>query len=402
MGPVDAPVPARAGRDYSYEEIVELCRRSEYPHSVIRSASGRLNRLLGVEPALLRRLEAAARDAGVGLALVGSRVSGPRSRQRGLHPALARLALSTRYRHASALLPSVQGVEIAKTSIKEYGPDDPRTSDLSVLVLDPRRSPEGAEALAADLEREFGAAAGRFRIRFFGALYGTLHRGEADWLATGERYLRTTLPEGVSMSPEELREGFRELYATLNVPRPSLGPADVRNGLVGAVLFSASVSPALGFHAVLPAVGFGFGLLGRHLARLKAWVAFSLGDGVAANAAAVLADAGIGAAVMACVINPLAGLGLSLERVLLGSVLHSQAKGPLRVFVDKTFSALPGRRQGTGVLVGMALNSVQVAVTGFVYAGRPWAVAVQGAFCAAGLWLLFGPPLRRWATRRTA
>lgn len=384
------------GASYSYEEMRRACKEGRYPCVRIRTACGRANDLLGVSPQRLALLRRKAREAQVGFVVVGSRVSGPRLRQRTLHPALAAcLPLKCDKRAASALFPGAEGVEIDKTVIKDFGPDDARTSDLSILLVDARRGPAELRVLAAELEGFFAAQGWGFPVRFFAELTGRLHREEDDFLETGERYLRGLLPPGTEFSGAQLREAMRELYFTVNLGRRALNAADLRNGAVTAALFCASFSLGLGFHFVLLPIGFLFGVFGRYLARMRAGVAFVLGDGVAANAAALLFDAAQGAAVMACVINPAAGLGLPLRVIVAGSLAHTLAKGSLRLFLDKAFSTGNEARQGGGVLLVNLLSFAQGVVTSFVYAGSRAAQAVQGLLCVAGAALLFGPAARR-------
>ncbi len=378
---------------HSYDEIVSACRRGEYRFAVARAASGRLNYMPGITPEMLGRLRGAARESGVGFLLLGSRVSGPRLRQRSLHPVLeACLPLSNLRRAPSALFPGAEGIKIDKTRIKELSPEDPRTSDLSVILVSSRLSHEEMDCLAVRLEAEFGSWGWSFPVRVFSRVAGRRHQSEEDFIRTGKAYLRSLLPPGLEFSERELREALGELYCALNLPRKSLTWRDLGNGLATAALFSASFSLGLGFHPVLPAVGFLFGCLGRYLARMRAAVAFSLGDTFFANSAALAFDAALGAALMALVINPAAGLGLSLGRIALASALHTLSKGSLRLFLDKRFSSGHERRQAAGVLATSVLNFLQGAVTSFVYSGSALALGIQASFCALGLWLLFGPP----------
>jgi hypothetical protein len=384
-------------RTWTYEEILAACAAGEYPSCEIRAASGRLNRLLGLTRADLAWVEGLARERGAGLVLLGSRISGPRARQRGLHPALAAaLPLKTDYRAASALDPGAQGVEIDKTMIKEHGRADPRTSDLSVLVVDGARAPEEVAALARELETALNARGWTFPVRVFDGLGGRRFRGEDDFLEIGEEYLRSQAP-GAPFSSAQWREGLSEIYLPVNLPRRAFLPADWKNGALSAVLASATFSAGLGFHWILPPVGFAFGLFGRRLGRLRAWTARAFGDGVAANAAALALDAAIGLAAMGLVIVPVAGYPVTWARLLAGSAAHTLAKGSLRLWLDKRYASGAHGAQARGAAWVIALNFVQGCVTSFAYAGHRWAWAVQAAACAGGAWLVFGPALRRSA-----
>lgn len=384
------------GKDYAYQDLVSACRKGAYPRCVVRTASGRLNYLLGLSRAQLNTLRQAAVEEGVGLILMGSRVSGPRLRQRSLHPILAAcLPLKTERRAASALFPGSE-FEIDKTLIKDYGPEDPRTSDLSVILVDAKRSEAEMRGLAAELEARFQGL-GHFPVRFFARLASRYHRSEEEFLDTGRLYLRSLGPRSCAFAPEDLRSAMRELYLTLNLPKPLFNLGDLANGLAAAALLSASFSVGLGFHWVLPPTGFAFGFLGRYLARFRAWVAFSLGDGLWANAAALAADAALGSAVMGLILNPGAGLGLSWGAIVTGSVSHTLGKGSLRLWLDKRFSVGNDRRQGWGVLASALLNFLQGAVTSLVYAGSLAALSLQAGLCLLGLRLIFGPARRRSA-----
>lgn len=381
-------------REYTYPEVLGACAAGEYPSCEIRAASGRLNPLLGVGRGAYKRMRELAALHGVGLILIGSRVSGPRSRQRTLHPALQVLPLATRKRAASAIDPGAEGVRIDKTLIKEYGRHDPRSSDLSVFLVDPVRPRSALTAVAVTLERSFNELGLSFPVRVFEDLDGVALRREEDFVAEGAKYLAALAPEA-GFTLEQRREALGELYTTLNLPRPLLVAADWRNGALVAASFSASFSLGLGFHWCLPAVGFAFGLFGRYLARLRAGTARALGDGWAGNAAALALDAAIGASSMGLIVVPAASLPLGWGAIAAGSLTHTLAKGSLRLWLDKRFAAGALAGQSRGVAFTAALNFAQGALTSLVYAGSELAWALQLGVCAAGAALLFGPELAR-------
>lgn len=203
-------------KSWSYEEIVAACASGGYPSCEIRAASGRPNRLLGLTRADLDWVEEAARARGAGLALVGSRVSGPRLRQRSLHPALAAaLPLRASRREASALDPGAEGVEIDKTAIKDFGRLDPRTSDLTIALIDARTG-EARAALASDLERALNGRGWDFPARVFSVWDGAVLRNEEDFRAAGELYLRALAPEA-GFSSEQWRAALAEMYFGVNL-----------------------------------------------------------------------------------------------------------------------------------------------------------------------------------------
>lgn len=366
-------------------------RTGLYPWARLRSASGRLNFLIGLEERHLRAMEEAARRLRLGLILVGSRVSGPRVRQRTLHPVLAKaLPLWETRRRGSPTWPGVEGVRIEKTAIKEFGPDDPRTSDLTVVLVDALGRPASAlEAAAADLEREFRRFGAAFPIKVFAALDGRSFRCEEEFAAAGAAYLSASLPAGDAEPREAVAAAFRELYATVGLPRPLFIRADLANAALAAALASLTFSAALGFHWVVPATAGAFGLCGRYLARFKAWVARVPCETPLSNAAALAADAALGIAVMALVVNPVGGFGIPLARILKASALHTLSRGSWRLWLDKRMSRRDERGQALGVLLASLLNLVIGLATAFVYAGRPEAALFQAALAAAGLFLVF-------------
>lgn len=389
---MDSPAALPPGR-HSYEDVLAAHRTGLYRWARLRAASGRLNLLIGLSETHLAAMRGAAAGRRLGLVLLGSRVSGPRSRQRGLHPALAAaLPLSAARRTPSPTWPGADGVLIEKTAIKEFGLADPRTSDLTVVLVDPSRRPLAAlESAAAELEAEFRRFGTSFPVKVFPGLEGRRFGSEEEFLEHGAGYLERHAPPGAAIPRAELRRAFRELYAPLALPKPVFTRADAANGLWNAVLSTVSFTVAFGFHPVIPAVAFAFGLGGRYLARFKSWVARSPAETPLTNAAALLADAAIGIGVMALVVSPAAGFGLSLERIAKASLLHTLSKGSWRLWLDKRYSRLDQTSQARGVFLTGGLNFAIGLVTAFVYAGRPAAVALQCALAAGGLALAFRP-----------
>lgn len=202
-------------KSWSYEEILEACAAGTYRSCPIKAASGRPGLLLGLDRAELDWIESAARTRGTKLVLIGSRVSGPRLRQRGLHPALAAaLPLSASKREGSAFEPEANGVEIDKSRIKEYGRHDPRTSDLTVVLIDARTGP-ARTALAEDLERALNGRGWSFPARVFSVWDGAVLRDEEEFRAAGEAYLRALAPSA-SFAADQWQAALAELYLTVN------------------------------------------------------------------------------------------------------------------------------------------------------------------------------------------
>lgn len=376
---------------HGYEDILAGVRSGRYRFARLRAASGRLNLLIGLSPHQFSQLRLEARRRGLGLALLGSRVSGPRSRQRTLDPVLAEvLPLESESRTPSPSWPGAAGLRIEKTAIKEFGLEDPRTSDLTVVLIDPARRPEAALAREAlEMELSFRRLGASFPIKVFPALEGRRFASEAEFVEHGGRFLARQLPSGRVRAEEDLRRAFAELYAPVQLPRPAFVRADLVNGLWNALLASLSFSAALGFHPVVPTAAFMFGLGGRYLARLKAAVAGVPAETPLSNAAALALDGAIGAALMALVLSPAAGWDIPLSRILQASALHALSKGSWRLWLDKRYASRAQSQQARGVFFASALNFGIGLVTAFVYAGRPAAWVLQAALASVGLALAF-------------
>jgi len=381
--------------EHSYESILDGVRRGRLRFARVRSASGRLNFLIGVSPDQLGAIRSEARRLGLGLALYGSRVSGPRLRQRELSPALRRaLPLVSDRRSASAAYPAVEGVRIEKTTIKEHGLRDPRTSDLSVMVVAPDLMPRRElEAAAVELEKRLRGLGCTFQLRVFHSFGGRRFLSEPDFVDFGASFLQGNLPRGHDFSRAEIERGFAELYAPVNLPRRSFFRSDVVNGAWNAALASLSFQLALGWHPVVALTGFCFGLFGRYLARFKTWIARDPADTFASNTTALLADAAIGICVMSLVINPAAGFGIRLKTIVWASLLHTLSKGSLRLALDKRFSTGALARQRLGVFLTASLNFLQGLATAYIYAGSRLALALQLGMALVGLFLVYRRPL---------
>ncbi|PCI36293.1 MAG: hypothetical protein COB53_10080 [Elusimicrobia bacterium] len=373
---------------YTYKELLDGIRCGRWSFARIRSASGRLNFLIGITRQQLQFISREAKSRRIGLAIIGSRVSGPRSHQRSLHPALEKaLPLHATKRVASYTYPGANGVKIDKTVIKEHGLDSVHTSDMSIVLIDPENRPaEELERISERMEKRLKILGTSFPIKVFPGLDGKFFTSEAEILAHGARYLAKSAP---SEKDEALRSAFSELYATINIAQPLFQRTDFINGLWGALLASVSFSIALGFHPVVPAVAFLFGLYGRYLARLKSWIAAAPVDTPWTNTLALAADAGIGLIAMAGIIVPAAQYGIPFERIAVASVLHTLSKGSIRLWFDKHFSQknLDGQRKG--VFLSLSVNFIIGLLTAYVYAGRIEAFAVQACIAAVGLVLVY-------------
>ena len=183
---------------------------------------------------------------------------------------------------------------------------------------------------------------------------------------------------------------------------PVLIRQDVANGLLDASIVSLGFAFSLGFHPVIPIVAFLDGLLGRHLSKLRARIALRGGNGFGSNAAALLTHAAFGTLKMGVVLNPVAGFGLPLQKILAGSLSHSLSKGTFRLAFDKAFARGPEQRRALAVAYGSLANFGQSLLLGLVYKGSPAATALQIAFATTGVALVLVPVARRKLRRLRA
>jgi hypothetical protein len=378
--------------------ILEDIAQGRYQFAQIRSAAGRLHPLIGISPAQYADIELAAREHNIGFVLLGSRVTGPRTQQHQLHPALKALPLNASRRTPSPSWPGAENVSIAKDAIKEFGLEDVRTSDLTVFIIDSQKRPlSQLEDIARRLEDRFRAYGCSFALKVFTGWDGVRWTSEEDFIRNGAgQQLRGLLAQDHTFSEQALAQAVREIYAPVNLPRPWFSRRDVANGAINAVVATTTFTLALGFHPIVTLVGFAFGFGGRYLARLKATVAAVAGrETVASNAAALAVDGAIGIAVMGFLVNPLAGYGIAWPTILWASILHTLSKGSVRLALDKHFAGRNDRQQSLGVLITLALNTAQGLATAYIYAGSPWAAPAQMLMGAAGLVLVFRKPLHR-------
>ncbi|MEK7234467.1 MAG: hypothetical protein AAB268_11670 [Elusimicrobiota bacterium] len=309
---------------------------------VIRTGSGRRLALCGGGPEIVAFLQGQARRLEVGVILIGGW-----GLPEGASPALA-------------------------------GP--------TALLVDARRSGAELEGAAAALQAELDCR-GWSEVRVCAGLRGRIQRCEDDVIDE----LAALLAGGESSMFSPKQSLARELYFPINLPRRLLMPRDFGNGLLGAAVFSASFSFALGFHPIAPTLGFIYGLFGRYLGRARAGIAFALGNGPAGNAAAMAADGVHGVALMALVICPAAGLEISLRRIVWTSISHTLSKGALRLFLDKHFSVASHDRQALGVTISTLVDLCHGLTTNFLYAGSAAAGAIQAGLACWGVWIHFWP-----------
>lgn len=388
---------------HRYEDVMAGVREGRYRFAQVRTASGRLQPIVGVSPEQFAAIEAEARRSGLGFVLIGSRVCGPRTRQKELHPVLeAAVPLKSTRRSPSATYPGSEGVEIDKRAIKEHGIDSVHTSDLQILIVDPRRLPiEELRAAAVRIERHFKTLGCTFPVRVHAETWGDRFYSETDFVAFArDRLLSLAHAPGSGFSEAEIQQAIRELYAPVNLPRPWFTREDVATGLWNGALASVSFWAAFKLHPIVFAVGFAFGLCGRRLARLKASLARGEGETFASNLSALGVDWGLGVAAMGGLINPIAGLGVPFSRVLWTSALHTLSKGSMRLYLEKHYSKGTHRRQSEGVVIVTSINFVQGLATSYIYAGSGLAALFQVLMGLAGILLAFEDPLRRLLKRR--
>ncbi|HAZ08122.1 MAG TPA: hypothetical protein DCZ01_06285 [Elusimicrobia bacterium] len=263
-----------------------------------------------------------------------------------------------------------------------------RAGPVAVLV-DALRPESELHVLAEDIQTGLEREGGR-PVQVLARFQGRIPRCEADF-SDGVAELLALLPDNALRETSDLRKAARELYCPINLPRRLLGSRDFGNGLLGAAVFTASFSLALGFHGIAPTLGFVYGLFGRYLARGRAWISFSMGNGPKGNAVALAVDAVHGIALMTLVINPAAGLGISLRRIIGTSVCHTLSKGAMRLFIDKRFSVEGHDRQAMGVTLSTLADFCHGLTTSFMYAGWAAAGAVQAGLACWCVWVHFWP-----------
>ncbi|MBI4369261.1 MAG: hypothetical protein HY547_03415 [Elusimicrobia bacterium] len=387
--------------EHYFEDVLRDWRAGHYRFAQGRSASGRLHLIIGVSPEQWRQLRALAKKYNVALILSGSRVVGPRTRQVTFHPAIASaMPLEVNRRLPSLTYPAINNVRITKETIKELGFDNPLTSDINIEVLDPKRPPHEHRAIATAIAHEIKNLDFSFPVRVNYEMDGIRYVNEKNVLEQGVGFLKRNLPQGNAGSDRELEAAFQELYIPINLRRSLFSRHDFYNGVLLAALDSVSFGLTLGFHPIIPITGLIFGLIGRYLARLRSSIAFHWGDTVISNFLAILTDAAIGISLMTVIVNPIAGYGITLQSLAATSLRHTLARGTLRLFVDKIASVRPARIQALGVSLTITLNFFLGILTGYVYAGRPTAYALQTILAVMGTMIIFGPPLRKAITPR--
>jgi hypothetical protein len=374
--------------EHVYEDIVAALRSRVLEFATLRSASGRKNHLIGLSQPQLTEMRRIAAEFGVELALYGSRVSGPRIRQRALHPVLARaLPLKELARRSSSKYPGASGVEIKKTVIKEFGLEDPRTSDLTELVIDLLgRQSKVMREIGDALEDRFSHLGATFPIRVFAEPLDQRLQSRNDVRNFVARHLNSLLKGDHGFSRRQIAEAAEELFAFTGRGIVVLRWSDLLNGLLAAGTTSLSFSIVLGFHPVVPCVGFLMGLFGRHLARLRAYLC-DHGEHLAIHRGLIF-DFLFGLFLMACIVNPIAGYGIHFGSVLMGSLLHSVSKGYVRLAIDLMFANGSFRQQALGVLVNTFVAVVLGLITSLAYTGSAWAYAAHLSIFILGVGLV--------------
>lgn len=369
----------------TYESILSDIHDGKYNFSSIRTASGRRNYLIGITPEQLEIMKSTAKELQIGLILYGSRVSGPRVRQHTLHPVLAQaLPLKVAARTSTKKYPGGQNLEIHKTAIKELGIDDPCTSDITLILADlANRTDEEMSQIADIVEERFAKFNNSFPIRVFPVFFGGKFKSEKDFRIFVGNYLNKLLPADHSFSKSEMIAAGRELYTYIG-GKPSLfRKSDLFNGLLAGATTSVSFSLVLGFHPVLPVVGFLLGFFGRYLSRYRAYL--SEGKSKLAVCRGLAFDWAFGIFLMAGLINPIASYGIVFVNILSGSLLHSLSKGYVRIGIDCIFSKGNYNRQAWGVFLNTISAVLLGVVTSLLYTGSIWAYVIHGCIFVFGM-----------------
>ena len=201
---------------HAYEAIREKIEKEVYRFAKITTLSGRINYLIGISPEELSIIAQAGRQDAVDLVFFGSRVSGPRCRQKTFNKVLdLALSLTETTRRATPTYPAVKGVELDKRFIREMGINDPRTSDLGVVLINrPGYSFDRVAAIAHDMEIRFRSL-GAFPIKVFPAIDGTSFESVPDFIGFGRDYLKGRLPPNADFSDREIEEAYAEICFAL-------------------------------------------------------------------------------------------------------------------------------------------------------------------------------------------
>jgi hypothetical protein len=202
---------------YDYLALKKMFEEGEYRWASVTTATGRQSFLVGISPDQLAAMSATLMKSRVGSLISGSRVVGPRSEQRKLHPALAYTPLMARERVGSATYPTLSGVQIEKRHIKEFGLHSAQTSDLSMLLIDHLERPANDLLnLAVNIENSFKQLGCSFPIRVFFQLKGRTFISEQSYVDFGIKYfILPDLPKGAEFPRGELERAFKETYAML-------------------------------------------------------------------------------------------------------------------------------------------------------------------------------------------
>jgi hypothetical protein len=199
--------------EHDYRDIIKQWREGKYNFACVRNRTG-VRPLIGVTEHQYASILESVRSRQIDCLLSGSRIAGPRSEQRQMHPALAHTPLETGGRRPSATYPEVRNIKITKTSIKEYGLNDPRTSDLSLLLINSQqRSKLELMECAECLERELKHVGLNFPIRVYWILDSCIFESEDDYLNFClETFLYRELPPCHPYTDEVLKEALKLTY----------------------------------------------------------------------------------------------------------------------------------------------------------------------------------------------
>ncbi len=396
MGKNSAPRQLEYG-NHHYEKILEDIKQQRYDFKKIRTASGRIHYLLGITPSQYEVINEVAKKYNIGFIFLGSRVVGPRTQQRFLHPVIQELKsfqstpIISNTRLASATYHGFTNITIHKESIKEFGIASPHTSDLTLIVIyKTNKNLPKLEQMGIEIENTLKDIGCSFPLRVFTQLDKKVFRTENDFIEKAiELFLLAGLEDKNKYTKKELKEASQELYSTVNLPTDrSILFKDFSTGMLSAGLVSLSFYIALHYHPIVTLVGFMYGFFGRYLARLRAYISQRFKNPFISHGYALGIDTAIGIIFMAGLVNPMGQFHIPLMSILYASVLHTLSKGTFRLSLDKIFSPHSIHWQTIGVIAGIIINFLHGLITSFIYAGNKLALIIQLCLGFIGIILL--------------
>jgi hypothetical protein len=357
----------------------------------VRTASGRKTFLIGISSEQYKRIKELAQRYQVGLILVGSRVSGPRSHQRNYSKVLLEcLPLSSHRRKNSATIQGVDNVLIEKLKIKEFGKLNPQTSDLSIFIVNKNSFSEARiSEIAKVIEEDLNGVIESFPVRVFPKANGETIESEQHYLRRGAQFLRQNNKSDKVFSDRDYLDAYRELYMTVNIREKVFYKSDLINALLNSAVLSFSFALTIGFHPVVAIAGLLMGLIGRYFSRAVGYISNNFTNPALSLLMGLSFRSTIGFLLMAVLINPMAGFGFTLLAIATYTITHSITKGVIQVALSKTYYDKNIRKQSIGVFLGILVNFLTSLFTGLNYIGDNRGLILQVFFVATGLVMIY-------------